>query len=127
MTSSLDTGNYLVPVHFHQGKRLVEESLLALDPLSHVAQPSLRGSFAAERARLTALRIGDIEVADKMVEYPSDDHSQFPPILGMDTLAGYRVLLDFPSKRMYIQYAVPSVNIKLAESIKPAEAKATSP
>jgi predicted aspartyl protease len=139
MTSPLDTGDYLVPVQLRQGGRSVQEGLLldtgggvtviskksarqlGLDPASHTTQPSFRGSFVADRARLTALRLGDIEVEDKLVEYPSDDKSLFPSILGMDTLSGYRVLLDFPSKKMYIQAVVPSLNIK------PSGAKTAAP
>ena len=48
-----------------------------------------------------------------------------PPVLGMDILSGYRVLIDFPAKKMYLQpittAAVPAV------TIGPAPAATTPP
>ncbi len=48
-----------------------------------------------------------------------------PPVLGMDILSGYRVLIDFPGKKMYLQSntaaAVPAI------TIGPAPAPAVPP
>lgn len=130
LTLPPDTGQFLIPIQLQQGTRVVHETVmldtgagptviskkaaqqLHLDVVLQHVQLSVRGNFIADAARLTALRIGDIEVTDKLVDYPDSDSSTFPSVLGMDVLADYRVLLDFPSQKMYIQSAMPSVKIK---------------
>lgn len=49
---------------------------------------------------------------------------QQPPRLGMDILSGYRVLIDFPAKKMYLQ---PNPSAVPAITIGPAPATTTPP
>ena len=44
-----------------------------------------------------------------MVNY--SDKPDYKTHLGLDVFSGYKVLLDFPAKKMYLQPAVPAVKI----------------
>ncbi len=129
MTLQPDTDDYVVPVQLRQGSKSVQENLLLdtgggtttiskksaqqfnLTIVANQVQKSFRGNFGVNATQLETIQVGNIEVTNKLVMYPSDDNSSFPSLLGVDILAGYQVLVDFPNKKMYIQSTVPLVKI----------------
>ena len=62
-----------------------------------------------------ALRLGNLELSGPSVVAGPISTNE-PPILGMNILSGFRVLIDFPAKKMYLQSntaaAVPAITIK---------------
>ena len=82
---------------------------LSLVPLRQLPQAGLEGNFTVNEARLHELYLGNVWLADPLVTYTIGD-DRFPRI-GMDILAGYKVLLDFPAKKMYLQPAVSAISV----------------
>ncbi len=60
------------------------------------------------------LHLGDLTLRDIPITVRAASES-LPSLLGMDILSGYRVLIDFPAKKMYLQpntaAAVPAITI----------------
>ena len=75
-------------------------------------------------SNITALRFGNLNLSGPSVVVSPISTTE-PPILGMNILSGFRVLIDFPGKKMYLQSnttaAVPTV------TIAPAPAPAVPP
>ena len=63
---------------------------------------------------METMQIGNITLSGHAIGV-SSDLKLLPPQLGMDILSGYRVLIDFPAKKMYLQSntaaAVPAITI----------------
>ena len=71
------------------------------------------------------LSLGDLTLRDFPLTIQPVS-GQEPPVLGMDILSGYRVLMDFPAKKMYLQpntAAVPAVTIGPAPATTAPPAK----
>ena len=88
---------------------------------------TLQGTATTHGVEVTAnstadeLRLGELTLRDHPITIePSDD--PLPPAIGMDILFGYRVLIDFPGSKMYLQpntSAVPKITIGPQAGPKP--------
>ncbi len=78
------------------------------------------GTRQFENAPVETLMIGNLAIHGVSASFPSKDNAASQAIgpkggvtarLGMDVLAGYRVLIDLPASRMYIMPEVPQIKI----------------
>ena len=104
---------------------------LKLTPLqSHASPvPTLSGPINYNVAVLETLRLGRFTIGNHLIAYPDQTGpGQYSPSsLGMDKLSRFRVLLDFPAKKMYLQ-PVASLTDPVAPPAVPApQTPATSP
>lgn len=137
-----DDGNWYVEAQITNDGVVTNESL-ALDTGSNTTQisdtaaqtlhlkvigqqqqhDSYRTSMVG-RASVGTLRLGDLTLSGTSVGVSPVTKNE-SPLLGMDILSGYRVLIDFPGKKMCLQsntaVAVPAV------TIGPAPATTTPP
>ncbi len=73
-------------------------------------------------SRVEGLQVGLLKLLNAAVGYPEKDEAEgigVGTVLGMDILSGYRVLLDFPGKKMYLQPAMPVLKIDRPVEKKP--------
>ena len=93
---------------------------LGLEPVHSSTTSGVLGSEQTENAPVETLRIGDLALHGVSVAFPSKDKAasvnggpkgSVSSKLGMDILAGYRVLIDLPASRMYIMPEVPQIKI----------------
>ena len=137
MSKSDDTGNnqWHIQAQFINGSKSGNESLLldtgsnatiVSDSLAHKAQimaisqgkqQTLYANSAITMGRVDLIKIGDLILSSVSIGIRPVTDEQ-PPLLGMDILANYRVLIDFPGKKMYLQPNTPSVTI----TVKPQPA-----
>jgi hypothetical protein len=95
------------------------EAAKALSLKAEGRQPMTGGSAGYrmhDRFHLSSLTLGGLKLTD--VPVLSTDNlattvqdtrkKDPPPILGMDILKNYRVLIDFPGRMMYLQPNVPA-------------------
>ena len=94
---------------------------LQLLPASSTTVHNFWGDVDFEEARINALQLVGLKFVDRPVNYASKEDARHPALLGMDILSGYKVLLDFPSKKMYLQPS-PSV-VTVGPAVKPPTAK----
>lgn len=83
------------------------------------------GTDTVSQANLGTLRLGNLTLSGTTVSVSPTSISE-PPILGMDILSGYRVLMDFPGKKMYLQpnpVTVPTITIGPAPATTAPPAK----
>lgn len=66
-------------------------------------QPSVFGDLKANEARLSSLIFGGLRVSDLNVRYLQSPHPNLPPHLGLDVLARYRMLIDYPARKLYLK------------------------
>ncbi len=66
-------------------------------------QPSVFGDLKANEARLSALVFGGLRVSDLPVRYLQSPHPNLPPHLGLDVLTHYRMLIDYPARKLYLK------------------------
>jgi predicted aspartyl protease len=107
----VDTGSKLTVIPQADAK--------ALSLKSEGKQPLIGGTdpyAVLDRAQVASFSLGDIRLLDRSVLYP--DRKDYPAILGMDILKGYKVLLDYPAHKMYLM-----PNMTLA----PVQIKPTAP
>lgn len=66
-------------------------------------------------ASIDQFAVGGLVLNNQSVEYSSQRayDKNVPLSLGMDILSNYRVLMDFPAKKMYLQPNTPNVNITI--------------
>jgi hypothetical protein len=60
-------------------------------------------------------------VLDRPVLYP--DKGDYPSLLGMDILKGYKILIDYPARKVYLMPNLPIAPVQ----IKPAAPSAPAP
>ncbi len=95
----VDTGSQITQIPYQAAQDL------ALTFLGLVPQMGFDGGYNVQQARLPVLMLGETRLTGLLVTYGIMlDHT---PRLGMDILSGYKVLLDFPSKKMYLQPIPP--------------------
>lgn len=83
---------------------------LSLVPLGKIPQANHSGSYyTVQVVRPQALTLGDLRLQQPSVNY--SDNPDCVPRLGLDILSSYRVLIDFPAKKMYLQPAEPTIKI----------------
>ena len=86
------------------------------------------GSHLAELADdLTSLRFGPLSFPSRHVYFADRSFGQEITVLGLDVLSGYRVLLDFPAKTMYLAPENVLTPVLPASEAKPASPKPASP
>jgi len=133
---------WLVQAQFSNGSNSGSESLLLdtgsnttslsgqlaqkvhLKITGQVNQKDESGTSIADTGRVDTVHLGDLALLNfPLIIQPSSE--EILPTLGMDILSGYRVLMDFPAKKMYLQSntatAVPAI------TVGPAPAPAVPP
>ncbi len=70
-------------------------------------------------ANVSSVHIGDLTLSNFPVEYQRDPHIESTSVFGLDAFRGYRVLIDFLGKTMYLQPNAPSVNIMVKPQVAP--------
>ena len=84
---------------------------LQLSPLpgSLSSATTVDGPVGSAASVLETLKVGQFTISNHLIGYPTQDKpGQFSPsILGMDKLSRFRVLMDFPAKKMYLQPVTP--------------------
>lgn len=81
------------------------------------------GSAAVSTGQADALRLGNLTLRNPLIVM-RPMFGGGPPLLGMDILSNYRILMDFPAKKMYLQ---PNASAVPAIIIGPAPAPAVPP
>jgi predicted aspartyl protease len=79
------------------------------------------GDRVLDRSTVSSLSLGDIRVLDRPVLYP--DKGDYPSLLGMDILKGYKILIDYPARKVYLMPNLPIAPVQ----IKPAAPSAPAP
>lgn len=92
----LDTGSPITHITASSASRL---NLVSDSILQHA---SFYGTFVFHLAYLEPLKIGSL-LTRLVVGYPDSDALPLPPLLGMDVMARYGVLFDFPAQKMYVR------------------------
>ena len=86
---------------------------LHLGIIGQQQQHNAYGTAMVGRASVETLRLGDLILSGTSVSVSSVTKIQ-SNLLGMDILSGYRVLIDFPGGKMYLQpnaVAIPKITI----------------
>ena len=66
-----------------------------------------------------SLQIGGLRILDHTVGVFQVGTADETPILGVDVLSGYHVLIDFGAKKMYFKTAIPQIRIGAPQDKKP--------
>ena len=94
---ALDTGSNVTTISdtaaTHLGLKVSEE---------HSTTNVYSNTVPMGESNVDTLRIGGIALSGHAVSVVHASKLE-PPVLGMDILSGYRVLIDFPGKKMYLQ------------------------
>lgn len=64
------------------------------------------GDFQAGEVQVPVLALDNLQKLNASVIYPLK--GDFFPVLGVNILSGYKVLMDFPAKKMYLQPILPA-------------------
>lgn len=105
----VDTGSQTTEIPIRDAQAL------SLFPLRQRPAAGGQGNYMTEEARVDTLGLGNLRIVGPLVTYASPN--DVVPRLGMDILSGYKVLLDFPALKMYVQR--PSVTAPLVP-LKPS-------
>ncbi|MGI4791818.1 MAG: retroviral-like aspartic protease family protein [Janthinobacterium lividum] len=84
---------------------------LHLKPGEKQDNNTLWGQIHYTQTQVSILQIGDLKLFDLPVDYATDGDAHFPCGLGMDVLSRYQMLLDFSSKKMYLQLGQPKIKL----------------
>ena len=78
-------------------------------------------------SRVGEMQVGQLKLLNAPVGYPEKDEPEgmgVGTVLGMDILSGYKVLLDFPGRKMYLQPSSSTVPVvTVGPGVKPPTAK----
>jgi len=115
----LDTGSNVTTISdtaaVHLGLKVSEE---------HATTNVYSDAVPMGESSVDTLQIGGITLSGHAVSVAHVSKLE-PPVLGMDILSGYRVLIDFPAKKMYLQSntaaAVSAITIGPAPATPPAK------
>lgn len=80
---------------------------LRLTPTATSKNATFDGEFSLNVASVDSMGLGDLTLPYFSVQYQPDPHVFSTPILGLDALAGNRVLIDIPGGKMYLQPLPP--------------------
>jgi predicted aspartyl protease len=119
----LDTGSNITQISDTTAQ------ILHLATTGQQQQHNSYGTDIVSQANIGTLRLGDLTLSGTTVSVSPISISE-PPILGMDILSGYRVLIDFPAKKMYLQpntAAVPAITIGPTPAVPATPAATASP
>lgn len=107
-------------------ERLVKQ--LALKTVSQQKESTLFGDDTVDAVRVEEMQLGDLTLWDHPVttiaKVMLTKTVAASPLLGLDVLSGYRVLMDFPAGKLYLQ---PYPGTIPAITIGPAPATAAPP
>ncbi len=98
---------------------------LRLTPTATSKNATFDGEFSLNVASVGSMGLGDLTLPYFSVQYQPDPHVFSTPILGLDALAGNRVLIDIPGGKMYLQPLPPpahKITIGPSTREKPASA-----
>ena len=97
-TLSIDTGGA------HTLIAPASARVLQLEPTrSGFKQASIFGDLKANEARLHSLAFGNQRFTDFPVCYLQQEHPNLPAHLGLDVLHNYRMLIDYPARKLYLK------------------------
>lgn len=100
----LDTGSQMTTLP----ARVAQD--LSLGPLRQIPQADHSSSISTVReTRPDALVLGEVRIVKPLINYA--ETADYTPRLGLDILSGYKVLMDFPAKMMYLQPIAPAVSL----------------
>ena len=119
---------YFVPVEINDGVKTAHESLLLdsgnaatilpsevsfllkLKPFGVQAIPNLLSvSQPVEEVQVPTFQSGNLCLLNHTVGYYQKGNVGNTPVLGLDVLSGYHVLIDFGAKKMYLQSSLSAV------------------
>ena len=102
-SATIDTGGYATQISAEAAHAL------HLSPIgSSIPSPGLRKQQEVNLSQVGGLGVGNLQISDVPVQYPDkDDPFRVVPILGADILSRYKVLVDFPGKKIYFQPIPP--------------------
>ncbi len=121
-SANIDTGAYATQISAKAARAL---------HLSPIGSPIINGGLRKQQevnlSQIGELRVGALQISDVSVQYPDkDDPTGVIPTLGANILSRYKVLLDFPGKKMYLQPIPPpkhTITIGPTAPATPAPAK----
>lgn len=93
----LDTGSFRTGISAGSAKALV------LAPGRKQELMSAYGKRRVVRTKLPKLSIGPFCAEQLEIDYPDNDKFDMPPLLGLDFLAKYRILIDYPNKKLFLK------------------------
>lgn len=79
-------------------------------------------TYSTEEAQVDTLGLGDLQFTKPYIRYSVTDKNDHLAGLGLDVLSGYKVLMDFPARKMYLQTPVmvaPPVQVKPSTPKRP--------
>jgi predicted aspartyl protease len=100
----------------------------ALSLVSEGRQPLTGGTVGYRvqiRSTVSVLALGDIRLLDRSVLYP--DKGDYPSLLGMDILMGYKILIDYPAHKVYLTPNLPLAPVQIKPTAPTAPAPAAPP
>ena len=102
-SATIDTGGYATQISAKAARAL---------HLSPIGSPTLslglRKQQEVNLSQIGELQVGGLQISDVPIQYPDkDDPFRVVPILGADILSRYKVLMDFPGKKIYFQPIPP--------------------
>lgn len=96
-----------------------------LKPTGQIKWDDFYGSNIVSTSRIEALQLGDLVLRNFPIKIQSGSTNSLSS-LGMDILSNYRVFIDFPAKKMYLQpntAAVPAITIGPTPAVPAMPAK----
>ena len=106
----LDTGSQVTTLPARTAQDLSLGSLGRIPQADHSS-----GVFTVCKTRPDALVLGEVRLVRPLISYA--ETADYTPRLGLDILSGYKVLMDFPAKKMYLQPIIPAVSVGPAEKM----------
>ena len=100
----LDTGSQMTTLPARTAQDLSLGSLGQIPQADHSSSVS-----TVCETRPDALVLGEVRLVRPLINYV--ETADYTPRLGLDILSSYKVLMDFPAKKMYLQPAVPTIKI----------------
>ena len=126
-TNDSRTGEERLKIDTGSDRTIISASLakqLRLIPTDRNKVINYDGPTTLDVAKVASAVFGDLILSNFPIEYQSDPHVVSTPILGLDALSGYLILIDFPGGKLYLQ---PYPSTVPAITIGPAPAPVTPP
>ena len=104
VTLSVDTGGAHTLIALDAARRL------QLEPTrTGFKQPSIFGEVKVNEAHLRSLSFGNQRITGLPIRYLQQEHPNLPPHLGLDVLHNYRMLIDYPARKLYLKPNLPPI------------------
>ena len=110
----LDTGSNktIIPAEWAKSLKLV--------PYAQVKSYSFFGESVLGLALAREVSIGHLKVPSPIIAYPSREEVKKTPVLGLNVLSRYRVLMDFPHRKLYLEPRVAATVAPTGEDVSTA-------